>query len=62
MIHAEPVDRRNMQADACPAASAPALLVNAKAERFKDEGRDSWDKLLELVGYEIWRPEAEGVK
>jgi hypothetical protein len=58
MIHPEPVDRRNMQADECSVASAPAFLVNAKAERLNDEGKDSWGKLFQLAGTSPATPSA----
>ncbi|PRX50123.1 tricarballylate dehydrogenase [Prauserella shujinwangii] len=55
MIHAEPVDRRTTSADAVLYGYIGGIFVNGKAERFFDEGKDTWDNTFELVGYEIWR-------
>ncbi|WP_435121791.1 FAD-binding protein [Amycolatopsis thermoflava] len=55
MIHAEPVDRRTQKADAVLYGYTGGIFVNGKAERFFDEGKDTWDNTFELIGYEIWR-------
>jgi Succinate dehydrogenase/fumarate reductase, flavoprotein subunit len=55
MIHAEPVDTRTQSADAVIYGYTGGIFVNARAERFFDEGRDTWDNTFEHIGYEIWR-------
>jgi tricarballylate dehydrogenase len=55
MIHAEPVDSRTSKADAVLYTYTGGIFVNANAERFFDEGKDTWDNTFELIGYEIWR-------
>lgn len=53
-IHAEPVDRRSKAADAVLYGFPAGIFVNDHAERFIDEGADTWDNTFEKVGYEIW--------
>jgi len=55
MIHAEPVDRRTSSADAVIYGYTGGIFVNGRAERFYDEGRDTWDNTFEHIGFEIWR-------
>jgi tricarballylate dehydrogenase len=55
MIHAEPVDTRTTKADSVLYTYTGGIFVNERAERFYDEGRDTWDNTFELIGYEIWR-------
>lgn len=54
-IHAEPVDRRSSAADAVLYGYPAGIFVNAAAERFFDEGQDTWDNTFEHIGYEIWK-------
>ena len=35
--------------------SVYGIVVNGRAERFFDEGRDSFEATFEVLGYEIWR-------
>lgn len=53
-IHAEPVDRRSTSADAVLYGFPAGIFVNDHAERFIDEGKDTWDNTFEKVGYSIW--------
>lgn len=55
MIHAEPVDVRTKKADAVIYTYTGGIFVNGNAERFYDEGKDTWDNTFELIGYEIWK-------
>lgn len=55
MIHAEPVDTRTTKADSVIYTYTGGIFVNGQAERFYDEGKDTWDNTFELIGYEIWR-------
>jgi tricarballylate dehydrogenase len=55
MIHAEPVDVRTTKADAVLYTYTGGIFVNQHAQRFFDEGKDTWDNTFELIGYEIWR-------
>jgi tricarballylate dehydrogenase len=55
MIHVEPVDRRSSAADAVLYGYTGGIFVNGNAERFFDEGNDTWDNTFELIGYQIWR-------
>ncbi len=54
MFHGEPVDRRSSKADAVVYAYPFGILVNRAAQRFFDEGADSFDTTFEQLGYEIW--------
>jgi tricarballylate dehydrogenase len=55
MFHGEPVDPRTTKPDAVVYPYPYGILVNASAERFFDEGQDSFDSTFERLGYEIWR-------
>jgi tricarballylate dehydrogenase len=54
MFHGEPIDRRSSKPDAVVYAYPFGILVNRHAERFFDEGADSFDATFEQLGYEIW--------
>ena len=54
MFHGEPVDRRSSKPDAVVYAYPFGILVNRRAQRFFDEGADSFDATFEQLGYEIW--------
>lgn len=54
MFHGEPVDPRSSKPDAVVYAYPFGILVNQGAQRFFDEGADSFDATFEQLGYEIW--------
>lgn len=54
MFHGEPVDTRSSKPDAVIYGYPFGILVNRHAERFFDEGQDSFDSTFEKLGYEIW--------
>jgi tricarballylate dehydrogenase len=54
MFHGEPVDRRSSKPDAVVYAYPFGIVVNRHAQRFFDEGSDSFDATFERLGYEIW--------
>jgi tricarballylate dehydrogenase len=54
MFHGEPVDRRSSKPDAVVYAYPFGIVVNRHAQRFFDEGADSFDTTFERLGYEIW--------
>jgi tricarballylate dehydrogenase len=54
MFHGEPIDRRSSKPDAVIYAYPFGILVNRAAQRFFDEGADSFDATFEQLGYEIW--------
>jgi len=54
MFHGEPVDRRSSKPDAVVYAYPFGILVNRDAQRFFDEGADSFDATFEQLAYEIW--------
>ncbi|HUN26240.1 MAG TPA: FAD-binding protein [Steroidobacteraceae bacterium] len=54
MFHGEPVDPRSSKPDAVVYAYPFGILVNARAERFYDEGKDSFDSTFEELAFEIW--------
>jgi tricarballylate dehydrogenase len=54
MFHGEPIDTRSSKPDAVVYAYPYGIVVNAKAQRFFDEGADSFDSTFERLGYEIW--------
>lgn len=54
MFHGEPVDTRSSKPDAVVYAYPYGIVVNDKAQRFFDEGADSFDSTFEQLGYEIW--------
>jgi succinate dehydrogenase/fumarate reductase flavoprotein subunit len=55
MFHGEPVDPRTSKPDAVVYPYPYGILVNGHAERFFDEGQNSFDSTFEQLGYEIWR-------
>jgi tricarballylate dehydrogenase len=55
MFHGEPVDTRSSKPDAVVYAYPYGIVVNARAERFYDEGKDSFDSTFEELAFEIWR-------
>jgi tricarballylate dehydrogenase len=55
MFHGEPVDVRSSKPDAVMYAFPYGIVVNARAERFYDEGKDSFDSTFEEIAFEIWR-------
>ncbi|MGH8988558.1 MAG: FAD-binding protein [Acidimicrobiales bacterium] len=55
MAHIEPVDPRAKKPDAVIYPYTYGIVVNRDAERFFDEGKDSFDETFEELGYEIWR-------
>ncbi len=55
MFHGEPIDARSSKPDAVVYGYPFGILVNGRAERFCDEGRDSFDSTFEEIAYEIWR-------
>jgi tricarballylate dehydrogenase len=54
MFHGEPVDTRSSKPDAVVYAYPFGIVVNRAAQRFFDEGADSFDATFERLGYEIW--------
>ncbi len=54
MFHGEPVDPRSSKPDAVVYAYPFGIVVNSQAQRFFDEGGDSFDSTFERLGYEIW--------
>jgi tricarballylate dehydrogenase len=59
MFHGEPIDRRSSKPDAVVYAYPFGILVNRAAQRFFDEGADSFDATFEPLGYEIWANQAQ---
>ncbi len=55
MFHGEPVDPRAEKPDPVFYPYVYGIVVNRHAERFFDEGQDSFDSTFEALGYEIWR-------
>jgi tricarballylate dehydrogenase len=55
MFHGEPVDARSSKPDAVVYAFPYGIVVNGRAERFYDEGKDSFDSTFEELAFEIWR-------
>jgi len=55
MFHGEPVDVRSSKPDAVVYAYPYGIVVNSRAERFYDEGKDSFDSTFEELAFEIWR-------
>jgi succinate dehydrogenase/fumarate reductase flavoprotein subunit len=54
-FHAEPVDSRASTPDPVVYPYTYGILVNRHAQRFFDEGANSFDSTFEALGYEIWR-------
>jgi tricarballylate dehydrogenase len=59
MFHGEPVDKRSSKPDAVVYAYPFGIVVNRDAQRFFDEGADSFDATFEQLGYEIWANQAQ---
>lgn len=59
MFHGEPVDARSSKPDAVVYAYPFGILVNGRAERFYDEGKDSFDSTFEELAFEIWRHQGQ---
>ena len=55
MIHGEPYDARSTFPDAVVLSYPYGILVNGRARRFMDEGREPLDRTFEAVAYEIFR-------
>jgi len=55
MFHGEPVDVRSKKPDAVIYAFPYGIVVNQQAQRFFDEGKDSFDSTFEEIAFEIWR-------
>ncbi len=55
MFHGEPKDVRSDKPDAVVYGYPFGILVNERAERFFDEGKDSFDSTFEELSFEIWR-------
>jgi tricarballylate dehydrogenase len=55
MFHGEPVDVRSGKPDAVVYSFPYGIVVNGRAERFYDEGKDSFDSTFEELAFEIWR-------
>lgn len=55
MFHGEPADPRSKKPDAVIYAFPYGIVVNRHAQRFFDEGKDSFDSTFEEFAYEIWR-------
>lgn len=55
MFHGEPVDVRSTKPDAVVYAYPYGIVVNSRAERFYDEGKDSFDSTFEEIAFQIWR-------
>jgi tricarballylate dehydrogenase len=58
-FHAEPVDPRATKPDAVVYPYPYGILVNRQAQRFFDEGANSFDSTFEALGYEIWRNQSQ---
>lgn len=59
MFHGEPVDARSSKPDAVVYAYPYGIVVNTAAERFFDEGQDSFDSTFEALAFEIWRHQGQ---
>lgn len=55
MFHAEPVDARATKPDPVVYPYTYGIVVNRHAQRFFDEGKNSFDSTFEELGYVIWR-------
>jgi tricarballylate dehydrogenase len=55
MFHGEPVDPRATRPDPVVYPYVYGIVVNRHAQRFFDEGANSFDSTFEALGYEIWR-------
>jgi tricarballylate dehydrogenase len=59
MFHGEPVDPRATKPDPVIYPYPYGIVVNGRAQRFFDEGRNSFDSTFEQLGYEIWRNQGQ---
>ncbi|MGH8219452.1 MAG: FAD-binding protein [Steroidobacteraceae bacterium] len=59
MFHGEPIDVRSRKPDAVVYAYPFGILVNARGERFYDEGKDSFDSTFEELAFEIWSKQGQ---
>jgi tricarballylate dehydrogenase len=59
MFHAEPIDPRATKPDPVFYPYVYGIVVNGRAERFFDEGANSFDSTFEALGYEIWRHQGQ---
>jgi tricarballylate dehydrogenase len=59
MFHGEPVDVRSKKPDAVVYAFPYGIVVNQHAQRFFDEGKDSFDSTFEEIAFEIWRNQGQ---
>jgi len=55
MFHGEPLDARSSKPDAVVYAFPFGIVVNEAAQRFFDEGQDSFDSTFEALSFEIWK-------
>lgn len=55
MFHGEPIDVRTKKPDAVIYPYTYGIVVNRHAQRFYDEGKNSFDSTFEEFAYEIWR-------
>jgi tricarballylate dehydrogenase len=55
MFHGEPADPRSSKPDAVVYAYPFGIVVNGRARRFFDEGKDSFDSTFEELAWTIWR-------
>jgi succinate dehydrogenase/fumarate reductase flavoprotein subunit len=55
MFHGEPLDARSSKPDAVVYAFPFGIVVNGRAQRFFDEGQDSFDSTFEALSFEIWK-------
>jgi len=58
-FHGEPADPRSSKPDAVVYPYPYGIIVNGRAERFFDEGQNSFDSTFEQLGYEIWRNQGQ---
>ena len=59
MFHGDPIDSRSSKPDAVIYGFPYGILVNGQAQRFFDEGKDSFDSTFEELAFEIWRNQAQ---
>jgi tricarballylate dehydrogenase len=55
MFHGEPIDARSSKPDAAMYGFPYGIVVNRHAQRFFDEGAESFDETFERFAYEIFR-------
>jgi len=59
MFHGEPIDARSTKPDAVIYSYPFGIVVNGQAQRFFDEGQDSFDSTFEALAYEIWKNQSQ---